>query len=221
MNRNNDYSAKILFVKNLRYLIDKYDIEQNILAADLGTTVTAAAITEWVKGRKFPRIDKIQALANYFGISIADLLEKDLSSPNNVISKKSIPVLGRIPAGIPIEMIDEILDYEDISADMLIGNREYFALKVFGDSMSPNYLNDDILIVLKQEDCNSGDDVIVTVNGDDATFKRVFKDNEGITLQPLNNSFAPIRYNNEDIVKIPVKILGVVVEFRRKTKKQI
>ena len=126
-----------------------------------------------------------------------------------------IPVLGRIPAGIPVEMVQDVIDYEDISEDMLRGGKEYFALKVNGDSMYPEYLNGDVLIVLKQNDCESGQDCVVAVNGDDATFKRVYKLNGGITLQPLNNSFMPTFYSNQDIASKPVRILGVVKQIRR------
>lgn len=126
-----------------------------------------------------------------------------------------IPVLGRIPAGVPFEMIEDILDYEELADDMLRGGKEYFALKVNGDSMYPEYLNGDVLIVLKQNDCESGQDCVVAVNGDDATFKRVYKLNGGITLQPLNNQYIPTFYSNEDILSKPVKILGVVKQIRR------
>lgn len=126
-----------------------------------------------------------------------------------------IPVLGRIPAGVPLEMIEDILDYEELADDMLRGGKEYFALKVSGDSMYPEYLNGDVLIVLKQNDCESGQDCVVAVNGDDATFKRVYKLNGGITLQPLNNQYVPVFYSNEDILNKPVKILGIVKQIRR------
>lgn len=126
-----------------------------------------------------------------------------------------IPVLGSIPAGIPIEMIEDIIDYEDISEDMLKGGKEYFALKIKGDSMFPEYLDGDTIIVLKQNNCESGQDCVVAVNGDDATFKRVFKYDNGITLQPLNNTYMPMFYSNDDIINKPVKILGVVKQIRR------
>ena len=127
-----------------------------------------------------------------------------------------IPVLGSIPAGIPMEMIEDIVDWEDISEEMLKGGKQYFALKIKGDSMFPEYLNGDVIIVLKQDDCESGQDCVVAVNGDDATFKRVFKADNGITLQPLNNSYMPMFYSNDDVLNKPVKILGVVKEIRRK-----
>lgn len=130
---------------------------------------------------------------------------------------KRIPVLGSVPAGIPIELIEDIIDYEDISEEMLKGGKEYFALKVKGTSMWPKYLDGDTIIVLKQNDCESGQDAIVMVNGDDGTFKRVIKKDTGITLEPINQQeYNSVSYSNEDIEKLPIKILGVVKEIRRK-----
>lgn len=130
---------------------------------------------------------------------------------------KRIPVLGSVPAGIPIELIEDIIDYEDISEEMLKGGKEYFALKVKGTSMWPKYLDGDTIIVLKQNDCESGQDAIVMVNGDDGTFKRVIKKDTGITLEPINQQeYNSVSYSNEDIEKLPIRILGVVKEIRRK-----
>ncbi len=157
--------------------------------------------------------------ANAMYMNIDDLLkllhEDQEFILNNSTTKTHLPVLGRIPAGIPLEMIEDIIDYEDISEEMIKGGKEYFALKITGDSMYPEYLNGDIIIVLRQNDCESGQDAIVSVNGDDATFKRVYKLNGGITLQPLNNQYMPVFYTNEDIINKPVKILGVVKQIRR------
>lgn len=130
---------------------------------------------------------------------------------------KRIPVLGSIPAGIPVELIQDIIDYEDISEEMLKGGKEYFALKVKGSSMWPKYLDGDTIIVLKQNDCESGQDAIVMVNGNDGTFKRVIKKDNGIILEPINQQeYNSVSYSNEDIEKLPIKILGVVKEIRRK-----
>lgn len=163
--------------------------------------------------------DVANEFAKAMNMSIDDLLRMLNDDQEFVLNSSPpathLPVLGRIPAGIPIEMIQDIIDYEDISEDMLKGGKEYFALKIKGDSMNPDYLEDDIIIVLKQSDCESGQDCVVAVNGDDATFKRVFKTDQGITLQPLNNRYMPVFYSNEDIINKPIKILGVVKQVRR------
>lgn len=127
-----------------------------------------------------------------------------------------IPVLGRVAAGIPIDAIEEIIDWEDISADMAAGGAEYFGLQIKGDSMEPKISDGDIVIVRKQPDVDSGEIAVVLVNGDDATVKRVKKSAAGITLISNNPAYDPMFYSNEDIEKLPVAILGRVVELRAK-----
>ena len=125
-----------------------------------------------------------------------------------------IPVLGRVPAGIPLEAIEDIIDFEEIPADMVRGGSEYFGLRVSGDSMYPKYLEGDIIIVRRQGTCENGQDCVVYVNGYDATLKTVYLlDNGGIRLQPVNPQYAPKSYFVGDE---PVSIAGVVVELRRK-----
>lgn len=125
-----------------------------------------------------------------------------------------IPVLGRVPAGIPLEAIEDIVDFEEIPADMVRGDSEYFGLRVSGDSMYPKYLEGDIIIVRRQDTCENGQDCVVYVNGYDATLKTVYLlGNGGIRLQPVNPQYAPKSYFMGDE---PVSIAGVVVELRRK-----
>lgn len=125
-------------------------------------------------------------------------------------------VYGTIPAGIPMEMIEDILDTEEIDSSLLKGGKEYFGLKIKGNSMFPEYLEGDTIICEKVENCENGQDCVVMVNGNDGTFKRVFKNENGIILQPLNSQFQPMIYSNEQIEKLPIKIIGKVVELRRK-----
>ena len=85
--------------------------------------------------------------------------------------------------------------------------------------MFPDYKTGDIIIIKQQPDCNSGDDCIVMVNGDDATFKRVIKQEKSIILKPLNNEYEPYYFNEYEIMTKPVKIIGVAIEVRRKLRK--
>lgn len=134
----------------------------------------------------------------------------------NFSNSATVFIYGTIPAGIPMECIEDIIDTEEIDASMLKGGKQYFGLKIKGDSMYPEYLDKDTIILRKQDDCESGDDCVVMVNGNDGTFKRVFKNENGIILQPLNNSYQPMIYTNEQVETLPVRILGKVVELRRK-----
>ena len=126
-----------------------------------------------------------------------------------------IPVLGRIAAGIPLEMIEDVVDWEEIDADTAkLG--PIFALKVEGHSMEPRILDGDVVIIHQQEDAESGDIVIASVNGDDATCKRLRKFKDGIELIPNNPAYAPMFFSNQEITNKPVKILGKVIELRGK-----
>ena len=126
-----------------------------------------------------------------------------------------IPVLGHVAAGIPIEMIEDIIDTEEIPEDMA-RHGEFFALKIKGDSMTPSINNSDVVIVRQQEDAENGDIVIATVNGNDAVCKRLKKYSDGISLISLNPAYEPLYFNTSEIQGTPVKIIGKVVELRRK-----
>lgn len=182
-----------------------------------------------------PTLDTVKYVAKGMNTSIEEVLKvldeqqefvvnQDLPSTykdNNTTHNSAVVfVYGTIPAGIPMECIEDILDTEEIPANMLKGGKEYFGLKVKGNSMEPDYLDGDTLILEKADDCESGDDCVVMVNGNDGTFKRVFKNESGIILQPLNPTYSPTIYTNEQIENLPVRILGIVNEIRRKKKKK-
>lgn len=125
-----------------------------------------------------------------------------------------IPVLGRVAAGIPIEAIEDIDEWEEIP-ESLAKTGEYFALRIKGESMSPKLQPGDIVIVKKQNDVDTGDTAIVLVNGNDATVKQIKKTETGIMLVGLNlEVYQPHFYSNREIEELPVKIIGKVIESR-------
>lgn len=181
-----------------------------------------------------PSIETLKSLAKAMNMDL-DLLLKQLNDEQNIYLDESeykkqfssnnsnsaiVFVYGTIPAGIPMECIEDIIDTEEISADMLKGEKQYFGLKIKGDSMEPDYLDGDVIIFEKVDDCENGDDCVVMVNGNEGTFKRVRKNKNGITLQPLNPKYEPKTYSNEEIENLPVKIIGVYEELRRKKKRK-
>lgn len=131
------------------------------------------------------------------------------------ITSSTIPVLGDVAAGIPIEAVQDIVDYEEIDAAMA-ATGEFFGLRLKGSSMEPRMREDDVVIVRKQSDAESGDTVVVMVNGDSATVKKIKKGPSGITLIPNNPAYDPMFYSNDEIAALPVRILGKVVELRAK-----
>ena len=143
--------------------------------------------------------------------------EKQPQKDNNVRPRKKgvkIPVLGEVIAGVPIEAIEDILDYEEISEDMA-AKGEHFALKVKGDSMEPVFYAGDIVIVRQQPTADSGDIVIALVNGDESTIKKLKLTDDGLMLIPANPAYEPMYYTRKQIDTLPVSIIGKVVELRR------
>lgn len=183
--------------------------------------VEQTTISKWENGISVPDHSSLKNISEFFCVSLDVLLGiNEINNVSPLILGSAfirIPVYGEIPAGIPIEMIDTsyIEDYEDISTELLKGNKKAFCLKVKGESMMPKFEDGDVLVLLQQEDCNTGDYCAVSINHTECTFKKVIKHKNGITLQPLNPAFEPMFFTNQQIEELPITILGVVKEVRR------
>lgn len=206
-------------MERLKVLRIQKGLTQKQLAELLG--IDRTSIVKYETGKNGPTSEILERLADIFNVSVDYLLGRSESSAYISPPQKGvkIPVLGVIPAGIPIEAIEDIVDWEEVPIDWTKGGKEYFALQVKGDSMYPEYLPDDVVIVQKTPTCESGDDCVVYVNGYDATLKRVIKNpDNSITIKPLNANYPPRTFSEAEIAKLPVTIGGVVVELRRKKK---
>lgn len=206
----NSFGAKL---KNCR---KDMSLSQRELGQKIG--VAESTISLYESNKRFPDAETLQKISSLFNVSLDYLLgnvsRKKLVTPTG--RGVRIPVLGRVVAGIPIDAIEEIIDYEEIPKEMA-DTGEFFALKVKGASMEPRILDGDVVIVRKQEDVESGDIAIILINGNDATVKRVKKQKDGITLIANNISvYEPHYYSNDEITQLPVRILGKVVELRGK-----
>lgn len=208
-----DEEQKAIFAKNLNKYLQLSNKSQKEVADSIG--VLTSTFNTWCQGVALPRMGKVQKLADYFGIGKSDLI--DAKPFSTVTTKKGvvIKVLGRVAAGIPIEAVEDVIDTEEITEEMA-ATGTYFGLQIKGDSMVPNICDHDVVIVRQQEDAETGDTVIALVNGDDATCKRLKKYHDGIELIPNNPNFEPIYFSNEEIQSKPVRIIGKVVELRRK-----
>ena len=178
-------------------------------------------LSQYVNGKVEPRQSKLYILGQALKVNEAWLRgydvpmhQKGIVEPNSS-SQIKVPVLGTVRAGLPMEAVENILDYEEISEDMA-RQGDYFALQIKGDSMEPRIKEGDVVIVRKQPDVESGEVAIVLVNGDEATIKKVQKFNGGINLVPSNPAYEVKTYSNDDIESLPVSIIGKVVELRAK-----
>lgn len=200
----------------IKDLIKSRRIEMNYTMKELAEKVgvSEGTISRWESGDiSNMRRDKIVNLAKTLHISPAAIMEWDEQEQRTNAIR--IPVLGRVAAGIPIEMVEDVIDWEEID-DETAKLGVIFALSIKGDSMEPRIVSGDVVIVRQQDDAESGDIVIVSVNGDDATCKRLRKYKDGIELVPSNPAYPPLYYSNEEIIEKPVRILGKVIELRGK-----
>lgn len=201
------------------------------------TGVSTATLTSWKKGIYTPKPEKLQKLADYFGVQleyltgaseyktkkemlqhfddITDLEALRADIVKAKIGTTQIPVLGEVAAGQPIFAAENYIGCEEISEE-LESTGKFFGLKIRGDSMSPRISEGDTVIVRQQDDAESGDIVIVLINGDSATCKKLMKYAEGISLISFNPLYEPITFSNKEIEEKPVRIIGKVVENRQK-----
>lgn len=196
--------------KKLKSLRTSRELTQNEMGKRLGIPTSTLGMYE--RNKRTPSPEVLAKYIDFFDVTY-DYIFGNNTSKTNSKKYKTIEVLGSIPAGIPVEAISDIIDTEDLSIDNFDLNRDYIGLKVKGDSMYPEYLDGDTVIIQIQPDCESGQDAAVYVNGYDATLKKVIKNEDGtITLKPINNNYPPMTFSADDE---EIKVLGIVKEIRR------
>lgn len=170
----------------------------------------------------------LRVLADLYCINYLDLYEKAgyidliedekkslLLTPLSNLHQTEIPVLGKVKAGYDYLANENIIGY--IFLDFTPSDPEnYYALQVTGDSMEPLFSDGDIAIVHKQDTFESGNTCIVLINGDEATVKKVVKMDDGIDLIAMNPYYPVRHFNKNEMDKIPVTVIGKVIEARKR-----
>ncbi len=205
-------------MKPVKDIIKSKRIELGMTMKELAQKVgvSEGTISRWESGEiANMRRNVIVSLAKALNTTPAVLMGWTEPDPNEARGVR-IPVLGRVVAGIPLEAITDIIDYEEIPAQMAKSGT-YFALQVKGRSMEPTLHEGDVVIVRQQPEVENGEIAIVLVNGDEATVKEVKEGPDGLTLIGHNvGVYSPHFYTREQIQDLPIRIIGKVVELRRK-----
>lgn len=206
---------------NVKHLRTQKNISQQSLADEVG--VDRSTISRIENNEIETTIDNAIKIAKVFDISLIDLIDKDLRFDNaDVIDLEQniemIPVYGTIKAGIPIESQTDIIDYIDIPKSWANKGKKYYGLKISGDSMSPKYLENDIVVFEFNEDIEQykNKDVAVMINGTDSTFKKILINEQGIVLVPYNNNYDIMMFSKEQVEQLPIKVVGIAREKRTK-----
>lgn len=200
---------------------------RNIKASELSekANIPKSAISQYLSGLYEAKQKSIFKLANVLDVSEGWLMgydvpmKKDLNTykvdklGNSVIP---IPILGTVKAGYNYLAQENWIGTIDVETSLVGNGDEYFALKVHGDSMSPVLIEDDTVIIKKQNDFENGDIVVAIINGDEATIKKCKKSDNSILLQPLNSNYEPLIFTKEEMKTIPVTIIGIVKQLKRK-----
>lgn len=179
--------------------------------------LSASAYGYYEQGKCVPDAETLKRISEELKVSV-DYLLGNTNDPKLKQGKESplkVPVLGHVQAGVPLEAITDIIDWEEVSADMALAG-ELFALQIKGNSMEPKMSEGDVIIVRQQPMVENGEIAVVLINGDEATCKKVKRIDSGLVLSGLNPNFEPLFFSNSDIESLPVQIIGKVIELRAK-----
>ena len=142
------------------------------------------------------------------------LLRRDSTKPRamevldgGVSRGRSVPLVGRVTAGMPILSTENIEDYL-VLPQSLSGRGDLFALRVQGESMIEAGIMDGDIIVLRQQENADNGDIVVAMIEDEATVKRIYYEDRRVRLQPENSSMSPIYAEN-------VQVLGRLIALFR------
>lgn len=203
----------MVFADNLLNLMNESGINTIELGKILG--VSDESISNWRKGKSVPKIDVAMKIAEYFGVSLDELLGKPLHTEQASVT---LPLVGMVSAG-PFEILNEDQwdEKRTVQARLLADRpkRECVAMEVMGDSMEPYLLEGDVLVVHRQTYAVNGNIIVAydpTLNG--YTVKRYKQNGDKVILEPYNGHYAPMVYNNPKEQEL--RLYGVCVGLERK-----
>lgn len=188
------------------------------------TGITKSTFSDWKTGRSVPKQDKLQKIADYFGVTVDYLMTgKSLAPklPKGAIPVDAsmfvkIPVIGSVRCGSPIFAESNIEGYENVYVESLCNGETYFFLRAKGDSMVNAGINEgDLLLIKGQSDVESGEIGIVNINGDEETLKRIIKKDKAIILQPENPAYETKIFMGKELndLHIQGRLMQVVKKF--------
>lgn len=201
-------------MNNLKELRKARKLTQPDVAKFLNVSVPT--YSRYETGAFEPSNDTLRKLADYFGVTTDYLLGNELDNKKDAHKKGvKIPILGRIPAGVPIEAITDIEGYEEIDPDKAREGK-FYALRISGRSMEPTIMDGDIIICRAQPEVPNNKIAVVAVNGDEATCKRVQVTENGLALIGDNPAVYPTHFfTAKEVNELPIRIIAQVVEVRK------
>lgn len=199
------------FYDMLKSLRKSKGLSQSELAKILDISTSSVGMYE--SGKRQPNFYTEEKIAKFFGVSLDTLRGNPIESVSKKANGIMIPLLSDIKAGLLSKALENVLEYELITED-LASDGEYFALKITGDSMDPLINEGDTVIVRRQDDADTGDLVIASIDTDNAVCKKLLNHKSSMTLLSLNNRYNPLEFDSRS--RNSVAIIGKVVELRKR-----
>lgn len=185
------------------------------------TGISESLLSKYLSGNAIARQRKISLISETLNINPVWLMGYDVPMEELKLDKlgnpvAEIPLLGTVKAGYDYMAQENWEGMIEVDKNIIKDGSDYFALKIKGDSMSPVLIEDDIVIIKKQEDFENGDLVVAIINGDEATIKKGRKNDTSIVLQPFNTvDYEPLIFTYNEMKTIPVTIVGIVKQLKR------
>lgn len=207
---------KQIMAENLAFYMAQKKIDRNQLCEDL--ELKYSTVSEWLSGKKYPRIDSIEKMANYFGIAKSQLIEKREQSNLSAVLPASniyqIPVFATVSAGFGSYACDDVLEYIPVVITNPYDVDDTIGIRVRGDSMYPKIEDGDIIIVRKQESVDNGSVAVLLLDGDEGLVKKVEYGKGWIELHSFNPEYMTRRFEGAEVQRL--KIVGLVVGSYKK-----
>lgn len=190
--------------------------EAGITNVDLGKAleISDETIRSWRKGTKVPTVDKLLKLAEYFQVSLDDLMGRPIATERQV----SLPLVGVISAG-PFDILNEDAwtKHDTVNVRLLADRpeKECVLMEVDGESMNPYLLPGDKLVVHRQNYAVNGNIIVAydpVLNG--YTVKKYSQNGDTVILKPFNDDYKPMKYTNPKEQEL--NLYGVCVGMERK-----
>lgn len=202
---------KEIFSRNLKRLMNENNIDRNTLCENLNFRYST--VSEWISAKKYPRIDKIEMLANYFNVKKSDLIEDRIPAESNaellpINEIRMIPIFETVSAGFGAYASSDIVDYMPLFIESDYEAKDTLCIKVSGNSMYPKIEDGDIVQVHKQDIVDSGQIAVVMIDNENGFVKKIELGSDYIELISINPEYSLKRFEKEEMNR--VNIVGLV-----------
>lgn len=214
-------NSRDIFINNLKAIMKERKVSRRQLAEGLNIPYTT--LTDWCTGRIFPRVEKINLIADYFNIKKSDLIEEITDEDDDALYDDvvKVDVFSQL-------FLDSVwclknqsfkIDEELIPPEWIKNHQSYFGLIMNDNSMDPEFHKDDCLII---RECKKMDKdgfyCILEKDSDYAKIRKLIHINDGIMVMPLNisDNTQPKSYLKGTLEFESLRIIGTVVQVKRK-----